>query len=165
MLAEGVGYSRVMYDFFFKKSPNNVPKQALPSVKNDLSESGNENFVVWFGHSSYLMVMDGLTVLVDPVFSGHASPIGFTTKSFEGTDVYTAADMPELDLLIITHDHWDHLDYETLTQLRPKTKKIVTSLGVGAHLQRWNFDKEIIHELDWNEHFASEAFKITALPA
>ena len=107
--------------------------------------------MVWFGHSSYFLQIDGKKILVDPVFSGNASPVKFTTKSFEGSDVYAAADIPVIDYLFITHDHYDHLDYETIIQLKPKIKKVITGLGTGAHLEHWGIDKNSIIEKDWNE--------------
>lgn len=166
-LVEGTSMSTVMYDFFFKKSPVSKPPQILPGIKTDLkSLPPNENVMVWFGHSSYFMQVDGKKILVDPVFSGNASPLNFTTKSFKGSDLYTPGDMPEIDYLFITHDHWDHLDYRTISQLQPKIKYIITGLGVGAHLERWGFDPAIIKEKDWNEQLDLEAgFKVFTTPA
>jgi len=90
-------------------------------------------------------------MLVDPVFSGAASPIPATTRSFKGADVYTTDDIPEIDYLFITHDHWDHLDHDTVTKLNPKVKTVITGLGTGAHLEHWGYNPEIIIEKDWNE--------------
>lgn len=151
-LKEGVSYYTVIKDFFFGKSKRNIPAIVLPSVKTDLHAlNPDKNVLIWFGHSSYFIQADGKKILVDPVFSGNASPVKFTTKSFKGSDVYTAEDMPEIDYLFITHDHWDHLDYETIIKLRPKIKKVITGLGTGAHLERWGLAKSIIVEKDWNE--------------
>ncbi|WP_018616454.1 MBL fold metallo-hydrolase [Segetibacter koreensis] len=151
-LKEGVSYYTVMKDFFFSKSKRSIPAGILPSVKTDLlSLSPDKNVMVWFGHSSYFLQIDGKKILVDPVFSGNASPVKFTTKSFKGSDVYTTDDIPVIDYLFITHDHWDHLDYETIIKLKPKVKKVITGLGVGAHLERWGLDENIIIEKDWNE--------------
>ncbi|HYF31070.1 MAG TPA: MBL fold metallo-hydrolase [Chitinophagaceae bacterium] len=151
-LAEGVSMFTVMRKFFFEKRINGKPPAALPSTKTDLLNlDPSENVLVWFGHSSYFLQADGKRILVDPVFSGAASPISFTTRAFAGTDIYTADDFPTIDYLVITHDHWDHLDYKTIKQLRPKIKLVVTGLGVGAHLERWGYDKHIIIEKDWNE--------------
>jgi len=90
-------------------------------------------------------------MLIDPVFSGAASPFSFTAKSFPGSDVYTVDDFPELDYLFITHDHWDHLDYKTVTSLKSKVKRVITGLGTAAHLELWGYNKNIITEIDWNE--------------
>ena len=95
-------------------------------MKTDLLHlNPDENILIWFGHSSYFLQINRKTILVDPVFSGNASPLRFTTKSFKGTDVYSVKDLPEIDYLFITHDHWDHLDYRTIRQLRPKLKKFL----------------------------------------
>lgn len=157
---------QVMKDFFFNKDKRNIPHATLPSEKTNLFLlHSNEDVLVWFGHSSYFMKLNGRNFLIDPVFSGHASPIKFTTKSFKGSDVYTANDIPEIDFLLLTHDHYDHLDYKTIVQLKPKVNKIMTSLGVGAHLQRWGYDLNRITEMDWDEELQFEDLTISTTPA
>jgi L-ascorbate metabolism protein UlaG (beta-lactamase superfamily) len=100
---------------------------------------------------------------VDPVLSGNASPVSFTTKSYAGTDVYSPLDFPEIDYLFISHDHWDHLDYQTVSKLT--IKKIITGLGTGAHFERWGFDPSSIIEKDWNEEARlDEGFYIHTFP-
>lgn len=166
-LTDGATFFSVMKEFFFSGSKRRKPASRLPSVKTDLHtlDPGN-NVIVWFGHSSYFMQVDGKKILVDPVFSGHASPLPTSAKSFTGSDAYTADDMPEIDYLFITHDHWDHLDYKTVTRLKPKVKQVITALGVGAHLERWQFDAAVIKEGDWKESFdLGGGFKVNVLPA
>ena len=151
-LAEGVSMFTVMRQFFFGKSKHSKPPGVLPSKKTDLLNlDPDKNSLVWFGHSSYFIQVDGKKILVDPVFSGAASPVSFTTKSFPGSDVYTTDDLPEIDYLFISHDHWDHLDYKTVVKLKPKVKQVITSLGTAAHLEHWGYDKNKIIEKDWNE--------------
>jgi len=151
-LTEGTSMIGILGKFFFDKSAERVPPAPLPSKKTDLLKlDPDKNLLVWFGHSSYLIQIGGKIILVDPVFSGNASPLRFTTKSFKGSDIYTVQDLPPVDYLFITHDHWDHLDYKTILLLKPKVKKIITGLGVAAHLERWGYDKNIILERDWNE--------------
>jgi L-ascorbate metabolism protein UlaG (beta-lactamase superfamily) len=164
---EGVNGFKVMKDFFFNKSKRAKPATTLPNTKTDLQHLDPlENILVWFGHSSYFLQVDGKKILVDPVLSGHASPVKFTTKSFAGTDVYTPADIPFIDYLFISHDHWDHLDYRTIINLRGKIGKIITGLGVAAHLEKWGFDKEIIFEKDWNEDLdLGDSFKVRTTAA
>jgi L-ascorbate metabolism protein UlaG (beta-lactamase superfamily) len=146
------GYFTVMKEFFFSKSKRSKPAGSLPSQKvNLLNLLPVEDILVWFGHSSYFMQVDGKSMLVDPVFSGTASPIRFTTTSFKGSDVYTTDDLPVIDYLFITHDHWDHLDYKTILQLKSKVKTIITGLGTAVHLRHWGFDPAIIIEKDWDE--------------
>ncbi|MBP7167505.1 MAG: MBL fold metallo-hydrolase [Bacteroidia bacterium] len=163
--AEGVTMPMVLKSFFFENSPNGKPKQPLPSHKTDLTKISDDSFV-WFGHSSYLLRTSSKNILVDPVFSGNASPLSFTTKAFPGSNVYGVADMPEIDYLIITHDHWDHLDYRTVIALDKKVKHIITGLGTGSHLEHWGISPAKITELDWWESFTGEdGFRFTATPA
>lgn len=164
MTGEG-GFLKIMKDMFTAK--NRRPVDSIPSVKTDLLNLGRDkDILVWFGHSSYFMQIDGKRFLVDPVFCGNASPFSFMIKSFKGTDIYTPADIPEIDYLIITHDHWDHLDYKTVTKLKPKIRKVITGLGTGAHLESWGYNPAIIVENDWYDHVNLEAgFTIYVTPA
>ena len=166
VMREGASYVDMMGDFF-NKAPDNIPPQPLPSIKTDLNALPDSvPSLVWFGHSSYLIKSKGVTILMDPVFSGHASPVSFFGKSFPGTDVYSVDDMPAIDLLILSHDHYDHLDYETITKLIPKVKKFYTPLGVGAHLERWGVPTDRIVEFDWWENKpVSTDIDLTAVPA
>jgi L-ascorbate metabolism protein UlaG (beta-lactamase superfamily) len=166
-LAPGKNFISVLLTFLFCKSKNVKPIQPVPSAKTNLHDMHNtENCMVWFGHSSYFIQINGLKIIVDPVFSGDASPIPGTNKSFKGSDIYTADDIPQVDYLIITHDHWDHLDYKTVTALKPKIKNVITPLGAGAHLKRWGFSTERIKEMDWGDCAVIEGgMTITAVAA
>lgn len=164
VMAEDARFYQVMFDGIFRRSKRNVPTAVLPTKKTNLMElDPAKNVMVWFGHSSYFMQIDGKKILVDPVFSGNASPFSFAVKSFKGSDVYSAEDMPDIDYLIITHDHWDHLDYKTVLKLKSKVGKVITGLGTGAHLEHWGFDPKMIVENDWNEQAVLDAgFTVTA---
>ncbi len=166
-LTDGANYYSVLKEFLFEKSKRGAPSIAMPSKKTDLfALSPDKNILVWFGHSSYFMQLDGKKILVDPVFSGNASPLKFTTKSYNGTDIYSADDIPEIDYLFISHDHWDHLDHETVLKLKPKIKNIITGLGTGAHLEHWGFNKDIIIEKDWSERIELDTgFIVNTAPA
>lgn len=161
-LAKGASFFKVTKEFLYNKDKRNRPSVTLPSEKTDLHHlDPKKDVLVWFGHSSYFIQVDGKKILVDPVFSGNASPFNFTTYSFKGSDVYTPEDMPEIDYLIITHDHYDHLDYETIIKLKSKVKRIITGLGVGAHFEQWGFEHKIITEKDWDEEEdLGDGFKI-----
>ncbi|WP_291727692.1 MBL fold metallo-hydrolase [Bernardetia sp.] len=165
-LSEDASYPAMMKEFFFGDKKRNSPADKIPSTKIDLfSLDKSENVLVWFGHSSYFMQLDGKTILVDPVFSGAASPFSFAVKAFDGTDVYTTDEIPEIDYLFISHDHWDHLDYETILNLKPKIKNIFCGLGAGAHFEHWGFDIDKIHEEDWNTKVElEEGFEIHFTP-
>ncbi|MFH7017495.1 MBL fold metallo-hydrolase [Flavobacterium sp. FlaQc-47] len=151
-LAEGYSYFNVISEFFFKKVDRKIPTDIIPSIKTNLHElTLDQDVLVWFGHSSYYIQLSGKRFLIDPVFSGNASPIYGTTKAFKGTDIYTVDDIPEIDYLLITHDHYDHLDYKTIMELKPKIKQIICALGVGSHFEFWEFPTAIITEKDWHE--------------
>lgn len=164
---EGASFFSVMNEFFFKKHERKKPAAGLPSSKTGLHALRHEEDAwIWMGHSSYFMQVDGKKILVDPVLSGSASPLSFTTRSFAGADIYTTDEIPEIDILFITHDHWDHLDYNTIMRLKPKIKMIVTGLGTGAHLEHWGFNKNMIIEKDWNESAElGDGFSVTITPA
>ena len=157
-LTEGNTMLSVTIDFLFNKAPRRRPIDVIPSIKTDIKNiSVNEDVLIWFGHSSYYMQLDGKRFLVDPVFSGNASPIPGTNTSFKGTDIYTVDDLPDIDYLIISHDHYDHVDYETLGKLKEKTSQVICGLGVGSHFEYWGYPQDIIHEKDWNETIALDS--------
>jgi len=151
-LTEGASYFGVISQFLFKKNPARSPNKEIPSIKTDLLNLSIEHDVlIWFGHSSYYIQLDGKRILVDPVFSGDASPVPGSNKSFKGSDIYSPVDFPDIDYLFISHDHYDHLDYKTIRDFQPKIKHVICGLGVGAHLERWGYAHTIIIEKDWNE--------------
>ena len=105
----------------------------------------------WLGHSTVLIEIDGLRVLTDPVWGQRASPSRFAgPKRFQPVPVRLSA-LPPLDAVIVSHDHYDHLDYPTIRELAKRDVPFVTSLGVGAHLEAWGVPPERITELDWWE--------------
>ena len=164
-LKEGTSYWDIM-KAYFKKVEGKEPSEPVESVRTELKNLGNDPQIIWFGHSSYLIHINGKNILVDPVLSGHASPFSFLVKNFLGTDVYKAEDMPPIDVLVISHDHYDHLDKETVKKIRPTVKQVVTSLGVGSHLKHWGYAESQITELDWDESTVIDSvLKFTAQPA
>lgn len=152
-LAEGYNFRKVLYDFLFHKSKHLKPSHPIPLVKTNLENLPlEENLVLWFGHSSYYMHLNGKRFLIDPVFSNSASPIPATNTPFKGSNKYSVEDIPEIDYLLISHDHYDHLDYKTIKKIKPKVKQIITGLGVGSHFEAWGYTPGSILELDWNEN-------------
>lgn len=155
-----------MRDYLFKKSKRRKPDSIIPSVKTDLLNLPQEQDVlIWFGHSSYFIQLNGKRFLIDPVFTKKGSLSWFINKPMPGSNVYTPQEMPEIDYLFISHNHWDHLDYNTALALKPKIKRVITPLGAGANFERWGFGADIIEDLDWYEEYDGPGVKITALPA
>ena len=156
---------KATWKFLTDKPKNTEPTSPIPSVKTDLTKLSRDNdFIVWFGHSSYLLQVNGKRFLVDPVFI-QGSPVSFINKPYPGTDIYKPKDMPDFDFLIISHDHWDHLDYFTIKQLKEKINDIVVPLGVGEHFEYWNFDSDKITELDWYQATKIDDITFYCLPA
>ena len=155
--------------FMADKDSVRIPQAPIEAVQTDLKAlPADEDWLVWFGHSSYLFCLNGKRYLVDPLLKMEF-PASVMMKPFAGTDIYTPDDMPEIDYLIITHEHWDHLDNATLRDLRPKVKQVVCPLGVGEYLEYWKYDKAIISELDWyeskGERLKVKDERITCLPS
>lgn len=157
----------VMWDFAFSKKVNVTPTDSIQTVQTKIKElDPNENVMVWFGHSSYYIQLNGKRFLIDPVFSGYASPFSFANKAFKGTDVYKSEDFPEIDYLIISHDHYDHLDYHTVLELKDRIKHVVCGLGIGQHFEYWGYDTSKITELDWHDGIElGDGMSLTATPA
>ena len=163
--AEGISYWKMMKGVL-KKSRSTKPSGTIVAVHTDLDTLSGDPVIIWFGHSSYLLKINGKTFLIDPVLSGSAAPFSFMIRAFAGSNYYTADKMPEIDYLILTHDHYDHLDYKTILRLKNKTRHFICSLGISAHLRYWGIPPEIITETDWWDEVNLEAgIKITAAPA
>jgi L-ascorbate metabolism protein UlaG (beta-lactamase superfamily) len=147
-----------------------VPTGPLPSVDplplwSKPPESGLR--ATWLGHSTVLIEIDGLHILTDPVWGPRASPSRLVgPKRFQPVPVPLRS-LPALDVVIVSHDHYDHLDYPTVRELAKLEVPFVTSLGVGAHLQAWGVPPERIVELDWWEAYetARGGVSITAAPS
>ena len=156
---------KILWRFLFDRPKNVRPTDSIPVVRHDLKKlDRSEDLIVWFGHSGYLLQMDGVRYLIDPVFV-EGAPFGIMNAFFRGTKVFDVADLPEIDYLIITHDHWDHLDYHVAKELQNRVRKVYTGLGVGAHLERWGYRPDQIVELDWDESTpTAEGGRVHCLP-
>jgi len=145
-----------------------VPGAPLPSF-NPLEPwrkpAGSGLRATWLGHSTVLIEIEGLRVLTDPVWGRRASPLRLAgPKRFQPVPVPLKA-LPPLDLVLISHDHYDHLDLPTIRELAKRDVPFVTSLGVGAHLQAWGVPPERIHELDWWENWTLPHADLTVTAA
>lgn len=142
----------IMLNNSLSNSGRTRPSRIILTQKTDLKALDiDQDLVVWMGHSSYFVQIAGQRILIDPVFGTNAAPIPWANEAFEGTSIYSAEDMPAIDLLLISHDHYDHLDYSTAIALRDKVGLVIAGLGVGAHFDRWGYDRSKIHEADWND--------------
>ncbi len=152
MFVEQNGNKSVFPKFLFKSKKNLRPAAQLPSIKTRFKDLPvDQNLLVWFGHSSYYFQLEGKRFLVDPVLGRRASPVPGMLWAFPGSAVFKAEDLPYIDYLLITHDHYDHLDYKTIKKLRHKVGVVVCGLGVGSHLAYWGYPASKIIEKDWND--------------
>lgn len=147
-----------------------VPTGPLPSLdpRNVWARKpGSGLRATWLGHSTVLLEMDGVRILTDPVWCQRASPSQWAgPKRFQPVPVSLDA-LPPLDVIVITHDHYDHLDYSAIRALARREVPFITSLGVGAHLEAWGVPAGRIVELDWWESYAlpSAHLTVTAAPS
>ncbi len=147
-----------------------VPTRGLPSIdprETWSTKPQSDLRATWLGHSTVLVEIDGYHVLTDPVWGPRASPSRLVgPRRFQPVPVPLKA-LPPIDVVVVSHDHYDHLDYPTIRALTRSAVPIVTSLGVGAHLEAWGIAKERITELDWWETHTvpGTGLTITAAPS
>jgi len=139
------------------------PDQPLPSNAFNKNDFENGDFV-WFGHSTILMRLDNTNIITDPVFYS-AAPFSFVVKPFEMKVENRISDLPEIDIVLISHDHYDHLDYRSIQEMDHKVKKYLVPLGIKAHLQRWGVADQKIIEMDWYDHELYQDIRFTLAPA
>jgi len=155
---------------FLHGGQRRVPPGPLPSVDPVARWSRKPETALratWLGHSTVLLEMDGVRILTDPVWGNRASPVTFAgPKRFQPVPVAISA-LPPLDAVVISHDHYDHLDYPTILELARLDIPFFTSLGVCAHLEAWGVPAERITELDWWEsaELPRGGFSVTAAPS
>ena len=154
------------WDFFFLKNER-IPGEKLPEMQptdTELAAPGDALGFIWFGHSTIMLDLGGTRVLFDPIFSSNASPVPFTVTRFQPPAVDLEA-VGDIDLILISHNHYDHLDRPTIKQLKSRPVKFLVPLGVGAHLESWGIDSSRITELDWWQSITIDGTKFTATPA
>lgn len=157
----------ILFKRFLHSYPNRRPQQTIPVEKVNLSVMLNEKQpqVVWFGHSTVFMQLEGKTILCDPVFSNLFWLFSiFTGRRFTNKLPLVPEDFPTLDAVLLSHDHYDHMDYHSLMAIKDKVQRFYTPRGVGARLQRWGIAKDKITELSYREtwHEAGLGFTCTS---
>ncbi len=144
-------FTGMMKDFI-KGNPNTEPSFDLPVVHVDSIDvdTTHENRLIWFGHSAFLLQLDSKNILIDPMLGDCPSPHPWVGKKRYNKELPIEIEqLPQIDAIIISHDHYDHLDYPSIKQLKDKTSKFYVPLGVGAHLRSWGVDSSKIEEMDW----------------
>lgn len=144
------------------------PKSPLPIIPFDkqafLASSDKMKFI-WYGHSVILMRLNNQTLLIDPMLGPNTSPVGpIKTLRYSENTLALIDEFPEIDLMLLTHDHYDHLDYASIMKLIPKTKKYFVGMGVKRHLVKWGVEADLITEFDWWNKKMHEDISITYTP-
>jgi len=158
----------IMYKQFKARSQRqpDVPLDVVPLDLDNLMAPSEKAKFVWYGHSVILMNINGKTVLIDPMLGPDASPIGpVRTRRFSDNTIDLIDDLPEIDLMLITHDHYDHLDLHSIERLKSKTKQYYVGLGAKRHLVKWGVDPEDIIEFDWWDEASFNDIHITFTPS
>ncbi|RNI32465.1 hypothetical protein EFA69_03840 [Rufibacter immobilis] len=147
-------------------SPTDPLPMATLTKEDFLSDTSTTPKITWFGHSAVLLELDGKRIFADPMLGQRASPVSFIgSKRFSDQLPIKIEDLPPLDVVLLSHDHYDHLDHGTIKKLKEKTKHFFVPLGVAAHLVKWGVAPEKITELDWWETASYEGIFLAAAPA
>jgi L-ascorbate metabolism protein UlaG (beta-lactamase superfamily) len=165
LIAEGKTWEYIK-KAYFRSRKDTKPAGEIPIQPFHRNAWVNKDKLIftWLGHSSILITMDGKTILVDPVLEERASPFSWIgPKRFHPSPV-TVKELPYIDVVLITHDHFDHLEEPTIKKLETKTGIFLMPLGIGKLLEQWDIPPNKIVELDWWEDHQAGSLKFTAAP-
>lgn len=158
---------KLLYKQFCEKK-DREPSHPLPIVPFDKEvfvTQDNEVRYIWYGHSVVLLRIQGKNILIDPMLGNNAAPIApFPIKRFSENTLDIIDQLPTIDLVLLSHDHYDHLDYDSIQKLQSKVKQFYVALGVKRHLVKWNIKPESITEFDWWQQVNFHDINITFTP-
>ena len=159
---------KILRRWLFEDTPNREPDSGLPVMTrsaSDFDAPSDELRVTWLGHSTMLVEMDSIRILIDPVFGDYASPGRlFGVKRFYDLPL-RLEDLPPLDAVVFSHDHYDHLNEYTVKALRDRVPLFIMPLGLGAHLESWGVSPERIMEMDWWDEVMVGQVKLVCTPS
>jgi L-ascorbate metabolism protein UlaG (beta-lactamase superfamily) len=160
----------IAYDYFFNRLPGLEPEVPVPVDKIDslqiVRKPPELNRLTWFGHSACLLEMDGKKILLDPMLGESPAPHQLLgPKRYSKTLPIPIEKLPHIDAVVISHDHYDHLDYESILKLKDKVDHFYVPLGVSTHLMEWGVNPENITELDWWGEATYDGFTFICTPA
>ena len=158
---------RVMTGAGYPPSARRKPGSGIAVQKPELlSEPRAEDLsFTWLGHSSFFIQLGAVNILVDPVLSERCSPVSFAGPRRFSDPPWTAEELPRIDVLFLSHDHYDHMDYRTIRAVRGRVGAVIVPLGVDGILTSWGVSPEKIHALDWWERFEWEGTGFTLTPS
>jgi len=149
------------------RSSNGKPKKPLPVRfgQNHQTVADSLCFITWYGHSAFLLEIDGKRILIDPMFGKSPSPFPFGSRRFDYEKPIPLHEITDIDAVILSHDHYDHLDYPTILALKDEVGHFYVPLGVGSHLKKWGVQGELVTELDWWQSTEHQGIQLIACPA
>lgn len=155
---------------FFKSNPSRQPSRDIRPKKINQSSfmklDKNQYKLAWLGHSAFMINLSNKIILLDPMLGSHAAPLPMPSlKRYNQTLPIDLDSLKRIDAVIISHDHYDHLDYSTIKKIKKYVKLFIVPHGVGSHLRKWNVEDEKIIELNWNENYELDNIEIICLPA
>ena len=154
-------------NYFFRKSKKYIPDPPLPAEPFEVSQWDGKRDLqfAWLGHATFLFKIDDKLILTDPVFSHRAGSFGWVSPKRYSETLASTDSLPRLDVVLITHNHPDHLDEESIKALIPKASYFIAPLAVGELLEEWGVSPSKIFELDWWQAKSVDGLTITAAPA
>ena len=157
---------RIMTGRRSKESRNTIPEHRIPVQKTERIERADADkmTVTWLGHSSVLVQMGSSNILLDPVLGKRCSPVRFAGPGRFSEPPLAPEDIPEIDVVFISHDHYDHLDYDTVMAIDSKVGCYVVPLGVDVILKGWGIDESRLHALAWWESTEISGVTYTLVP-
>ncbi|MCT4666223.1 MAG: MBL fold metallo-hydrolase [Flavobacteriales bacterium] len=160
---------QMAYYFFTTKTNNPRPNTDLEVQKLDSASVANyqgDARLFWYGHSSFLLQIQGLNIFLDPMLGEVPAPLPFLSgKRFNKYHPLDLEKIEQMDAVIISHDHYDHLDYKSILKIKEKVKMFFVPYGVGVHLEKWGIPSEKIKEMDWWEETNFKGLKLVCTPA
>jgi L-ascorbate metabolism protein UlaG (beta-lactamase superfamily) len=142
------------------------PNKPIPISLDWKKIKSDKECLTWFGHSTFLLTIDNKKILIDPMFGPSPSPVPFIgSKRYSEDLLYLIEELPSIDAVMITHDHYDHLDYPSILKLKNKVNHFFVPLGVGAHLVKWGVGVERISECNWWDELDWKGLKIASVPS
>jgi len=156
-----------MLSEWFRRPSDTRPPGLMPEVKPNLDvfpSKDSDVQVIWLGHSTFLLSVSGKIILIDPVFSKSVAPVSFVARRFQAPPI-SLSELPPVDIVLLSHDHYDHLDMPSIRHFENTSTVFIAPLGVGAHLQRWGIAENRITEKDWWENHEIGDIELIAAPA
>lgn len=158
---------KTFWNYFFNKPEGVISDSPLPTEPFDITQWDVQQNIqfVWLGHTTFLIKMDDKVILTDPMFSQRAGSFGWLSPKRYSKTLVSIDKLPVIDVVLITHNHPDHMDEDSIKALIPKTNHFIAPLAVGELLEEWGISSKKITELDWWQTKSIDSLTFTAAPA